>query len=74
MLWVAKAARCGKDVAMDGTVDGKSGKVRRTRGGVHGTTRAAAGGCGQRVWPALRLFKVLAARGGAVEIELKYHK
>src|SRR5579859_4511458 len=43
-------------------------------GCVHVAPPAAAVRCERIVWRTMRLFKVLAAPGGAVVIELKYHE
>ena len=77
MLWVAKAARCGNEVATDGKAGGKNGKaVMRAapQRSLHAALLTGAIGRVRLVWHDIRLFKVLAARGGVVVIELKYHR
>jgi hypothetical protein len=69
---VAKTARCGNDLATDGTVGGKNGKVLMDAGHLQAANPAVARGREGCVCDGMRLFKVLAARGGVVEIELNY--
>jgi hypothetical protein len=64
----------GKERQRSGTVDGKNGKDVSDAGYVHAAVCAVAHGCGWRVWRGMRWFKVLAARGGALFMELNYHK
>jgi len=56
----------GKKWQQSGKVGGKNGKVGSGCRPVHATVRAVALGQGGRDWHGMRLFKVLAARGGAV--------
>jgi hypothetical protein len=78
VVWVAKAARNGNDVATDGTVDGKNGKdfdgLRAAGEALHAARSRHEGGGEWRVCGWMRLFKVLAARDGAAVVELNYHR
>ena len=63
----------GKKVATNGKVGGKNGKALMDSGRLHAAKPAVARERDERVYVCMRLFKVLAARGGTVMIELKYH-
>src|SRR5579859_2649209 len=64
----------GKKWQRNGKVGGKNGKVLVDSGRLHAAKPAVAREQDERVYVCMRLFKVLAARGGAVMIELKYRE
>jgi hypothetical protein len=68
------AARSGNEVATDGKVGGKNGKDAQGCGDIHVATPVVAMGCARMFLTLYEVVQVLAAPGGTMTIELKYHK